>query len=98
MIDSLFIGPSAPHGVQTFCSAIGWRIPLKSNGKIISFDIQLRLGVDDIITLSTGSDRTFIAVEDDYQKIGTMIQVDNNDKVIATGCVCIRIDKDDVSL
>ena len=50
---------------KRFCSAIGWRVPLNPNGKIIGYDVQLiRPGVRDVISLSTGNDGTFIAIED----------------------------------
>ena len=42
----LYPGPSPPHGVQTFCSVVGWRVPLNPNGKIIGYDVQL-MGPED---------------------------------------------------
>lgn len=69
-------GPSSPRGVQTFCSAVGWRVPLSSNGKIIGYDVRLmRQGEGDVISLSTDSDGTFLAIEGDYQQIRTTVQV-----------------------
>ena len=71
------IGPSQPHGVQTFCSAVGWRTPLKPNGKVISYDIQLmRMGVNNnSVSYSVGGDRTFMAIPSDYQQIGRVVRV-----------------------
>ena len=58
-------------------------MPLKPNGKIIGYDVELRrLGEGDVISLSTGSDRTFIAIEDDYQQTGTLVQVGNNNNTL----------------
>ena len=69
-------GPSPPHGVQTFCSAVGWRMPLNPNGKIIGYDVQLMgLGDGDTMLLSVESDSTFSAIHNDYQILGTTVQV-----------------------
>ena len=69
-------GPSPPHGVQTFCSAVGWRVILNPNGKIIGYDVLLMgPGDGDTILLSIESDSTFSAIHNDYQKIGTTVQV-----------------------
>ena len=68
-------GPSPPRGVQTFCLAVGWRVPLNPNGKIIGYDVQLMRPGSDVMLLSTDSDSTFLAIENDYQLVGTTVQV-----------------------
>lgn len=72
----MLTGPSPPRGVQAFCSVVGWRVPLNTNGKIVGYDVQLqmRLG-ESYVMLSTDSDGTFLAIENEYQMIGTTIQV-----------------------
>ena len=73
--DLYHAGSSPPRDVQAFCSAIGWRMPRDPNGRIIGYDVHLnRLGA--MISIS-GNDATFVAVEKEYQQIGTMVQVCN---------------------
>ena len=67
-------GSSSPRDVQGFCSVVAWRMPHNPNGKIIGYDVQLnRPGT----IMSTGNDGTFLAVEKEYQQIGTLVQVYN---------------------
>ena len=50
-------------------------MPRNPNGRIIGYDVHLnRLGA--MISIS-GNDATFVAVEKEYQQIGTMVQVCN---------------------
>ena len=67
-------GSSPPHDVQGFCSVVAWRMPRNPNGKITGYDVILhRHGV----IFSTGSDGTFLAVENEHQQTGTSFQVYN---------------------
>lgn len=50
-------------------------MPLNPNGKIIGYDVQLMRPGSDVMLLSTDSDSTFLAIENDYQLVGTTVQV-----------------------
>lgn len=51
-------------------------MPLNPNGKIIGYDVQLMgLGNGDTMLLSIESDSTFSAIHNDYQILGTTVQV-----------------------
>ena len=65
-------GPSPPRGVQGFCSVVAWRMPQNPNGKIIGYDVQLDHRGD---VMSTGSDGTFLAIAEEHQQVGALVQV-----------------------
>ena len=69
--------PSQPVGVRGFCSAVGWKLPCNPNGRITGYDIRLSKAGEDVqIThLSTDSEGTFIAIEERYQQVGTVVEV-----------------------
>ena len=74
------VGPSPPRGVETFCSVIGWRTPRSPNGKIIGYDVRLNRPTTskvEHVAFSTGSDGTFLAIAQEYQRIGTFVQASN---------------------
>ena len=63
--------------MRGFCSAVGWKLPRNPNGRITGYDIRLSTDGDDaqITHLSTGSEGTFIAIEERYQQEGTVVEV-----------------------
>ena len=70
----MHVGPSPPRDVQSFCSVVVWRVPQSSNGKVVGYDVRLdRRG--DVHVMSTGSDGTFLAIAEEQQQFGVLVQV-----------------------
>ena len=68
--------PSPPADVEGFCAAVGWRFPRSPNGRIMRYDVQIRLpGREQTVMLETRFDGTFVAVPEDYQVYGATVRV-----------------------
>ena len=76
IVFSMYTVPSPPADVEAFCAAVAWRFPRSPNGRIMRYDVQLRLpGRRQTVMLDSRFDGTYVAVPEDYQLYGATARV-----------------------